>query len=240
MALTKEQIADCKSRGFLINRGTEEFSARIVTKNGVVASEDMEKFAEIAKKYGNGKMILTTRLSIELPGIPYEQTEAVSRETEALGYEVGGTGAKIRPVVCCKGTTCIYGRVDTQELAEEIYERFYIGWGQEKLPHKFKIAVGGCPNNCVKPDLNDFGIAGFKKAAGGQEALYKIYLGGRWGRASRKGNELSVPVTREQAMVLIERSLRLFQKEGRPKERFGMMIDRLGFEQVEKILLRIS
>ena len=28
------------------------------------------------------------------------------------------------------------------------------------MPHKFKIAVGGCPNNCVKPDLNDFGIVG--------------------------------------------------------------------------------
>ena len=26
--------------------------------------------------------------------------------------------------------------------------------------HKFKIAVGGCPNNCVKPDLNDLGIIG--------------------------------------------------------------------------------
>ena len=28
------------------------------------------------------------------------------------------------------------------------------------LPHKFKIAVGGCPNNCVKPDLNDLGVVG--------------------------------------------------------------------------------
>ena len=26
--------------------------------------------------------------------------------------------------------------------------------------HKFKIAVGGCPNNCVKPNLNDLGIIG--------------------------------------------------------------------------------
>lgn len=28
------------------------------------------------------------------------------------------------------------------------------------MPHKFKLAVGGCPNNCVKPDLNDLGIIG--------------------------------------------------------------------------------
>lgn len=28
------------------------------------------------------------------------------------------------------------------------------------LPHKFKLAVGGCPNNCVKPNLNDVGVIG--------------------------------------------------------------------------------
>lgn len=31
-----------------------------------------------------------------------------------------------------------------------------------KLPHKFKIAVGGCPNSCIKPALNDFGIEGHR------------------------------------------------------------------------------
>ncbi len=35
-----------------------------------------------------------------------------------------------------------------------------MGYHDVTLPHKFKIAVGGCPNNCVKPDLNDLGIVG--------------------------------------------------------------------------------
>ena len=72
----------------------------------------------------------------------------------------GGTGSKVRPVVSCKGTTCQYGLIDTFSLSEEIHERFYHGYSHVKLPHKFKIAVGGCPNNCVKPDLNDLGIIG--------------------------------------------------------------------------------
>lgn len=72
----------------------------------------------------------------------------------------GGTGSKVRPVVSCKGTTCQYGLIDTFALSEEIHHRFYEGYRQVKLPHKFKIAVGGCPNNCVKPDLNDLGIIG--------------------------------------------------------------------------------
>ena len=40
------------------------------------------------------------------------------------------------------------------------HDEFYVNWHDVKLPHKFKIAVGGCPNNCVKPNLNDLGIVG--------------------------------------------------------------------------------
>jgi len=50
--------------------------------------------------------------------------------------------------------------MDTFHLSEQIHQRFYLGYHTEKLPHKFKIAVGGCPNNCVKPDLNDIGVIG--------------------------------------------------------------------------------
>lgn len=74
------------------------------------------------------------------------------------GLSFGGTGAKVRPVVACKGTTCVYGNLDTQALAASLYERFYVGMRQVSLPHKFKIGVGGCPNSCIKPSLNDFGV----------------------------------------------------------------------------------
>jgi dissimilatory sulfite reductase (desulfoviridin) alpha/beta subunit len=79
------------------------------------------------------------------------------------GLYFGGTGAKVRPITACKGTTCVYGNIDTQALAKVIYDRFYIGMKDVKLPHKFKIGVGGCPNSCMKPSLNDVGIEGCKK-----------------------------------------------------------------------------
>ena len=86
--------------------------------------------------------------------------EDVREYLKREGLETGGTGSKVRPVVSCKGTTCQYGLIDTFALSEEIHERFYKGFNDVKLPHKFKIAVGGCPNNCVKPDLNDLGVIG--------------------------------------------------------------------------------
>jgi len=45
-------------------------------------------------------------------------------------------------------------------LAKTIHEKFYIGMRDVKLPHKFKIGVGGCPNSCMKPSLNDVGVEG--------------------------------------------------------------------------------
>lgn len=235
--LTKERIGELKSMGFLINRGTEKFSARVVSKNGVIDGEDMIEVARLAKKYGTGKLVLTTRLSIEIPGIPADKAEAFVQEIEALGYVVGGTGPKVRPIVCCKGTTCIFGRADTQDLAREIYEKFYIGQGDVILPHKFKIAVGGCPNNCIKPDLNDFGIAGYKKTVNGSEALYSIYVGGRWGRQTRKGDELPIKVTRAEAMILIQRAMDIFREEGKKGERFAVMVERVGIDHVTEKLL---
>ena len=105
-------------------------------------------------------MTFTTRLTVEIPGIAYEDIEKVKAYVAKEQLETGGTGAKVRPVVACKGTTCVFGLIDTQGLAKEIHDRFYKGYGSVALPHKFKIAVGGCPNNCVKPDLNDVGIMG--------------------------------------------------------------------------------
>src|SRR5699024_7009561 len=76
------------------------------------------------------------------------------------GLLTGGTGSKIRPVVSCKGTTCQYGLVDTFDVTEEIHNEFYLNWHDVLTPHKFKIGMSGCPNSCIKPDLNDLGIIG--------------------------------------------------------------------------------
>ena len=160
--LTKDQIAAVKAQGFLINRGTENFSGRLIGAGCVFSAKDLQTISELADKFGNGKAAFTSRLQVEIVGIPYEKIEAAKAYAAERGLYFGGTGAKIRPITSCKGTTCIYGNYDTQGLAKELYEKYYIGWTDVKLPHKFKIAVGGCPNSCVKPSLNDFGIEGHR------------------------------------------------------------------------------
>ncbi len=162
MAITEQDVMKVKGRGFLRNRGTDCFSGRVVSIGGVFDAAALETLAECARRYGNGKVIMTSRLSAEVVGIPFDQIEAAEQFMLQRGMQFGGTGAKIRPITSCKGTTCVYGNIDTLALAKELHERFYVGYRSVSLPHKFKIGVGGCPNSCMKPSLNDVGIEGRK------------------------------------------------------------------------------
>lgn len=160
LTVSREDETRVKGMGFLNNKGTDLFSARVLTVNGKVTAAQQHCMAEAAEKFGNGELLYTTRLSVEIPGIPYEKIEEFQQFIAKEGLVTGGTGAKVRPVVSCKGTTCQYGLLDSYAISEEIHRRFYEGYRDVALPHKFKIAVGGCPNNCVKPNLNDVGIIG--------------------------------------------------------------------------------
>jgi dissimilatory sulfite reductase (desulfoviridin) alpha/beta subunit len=255
----------------------------------VLTGKQLHNIAAAAEQYGSGTVTFTTRLTVEIPGVHYESIPAVQKHLADDGLETGGTGAKVRPVVACKGTTCVFGLIDTQKIAEEIHDRFYTGYRDVTLPHKFKIAVGGCPNNCVKPDLNDFGMIGqhapapdpeicrgckkciveanclmhaakvvdgkikidddlcnacgkcirncyFQSIAGKQHGV-KILIGGKWGREGRKGSALSGIYSVEEAMDILERALLVFRKYAYQKERFGAMVERLGHDQVEAMLL---
>jgi len=161
MKLKNEDIARVKGLGFLRDKLTEDcFNGRVITVNGKITAEKLDAISTAAKLYGNGEVAFTTRGCVEIQSIPYENIEKISAYLLENGFEFGGTGPKVRPIVSCKGTTCSYGLIDTFALSEEIHNLFYKGYRSVKLPHKFKIAVGGCPNNCVKPDINDIGIIG--------------------------------------------------------------------------------
>ena len=265
LTIGKEEEQRLKGLGFLNNKGTDNFSARVITVNGKVTVAQHRCLADAAEKFGNGNLTFTTRLTVEVQGIPYENIEAFR-------------------------TTCQYGLLDSFGISEEIHHRFYVAYHDIKLPHKFKIAVGGCPNNCVKPNLNDLGIIGqripefhkelckgCKKCAieaacpiGASKVIngvlvrdeekcnhcgrcighcrfdsivdgqygFKIYIGGRWGKQVSQGRALGkIFTSKDEALNVIEKAILLYRDQGYVGERFANTIERLGFENVEKQLL---
>ena len=160
LTISPEEEKRVKGLGFLNNKGTDNFSARVLTVNGKITAAQHRCIAEAAELFGNGNITFTTRLSIEVQGIPFDKIDDFRNYIAKEGLKTGGTGAKIRPIVSCKATTCKFGRLDSFAISEEMHHRFFEGYNYVALPHKFKMAVGGCPNNCMKPDLNDMGIVG--------------------------------------------------------------------------------
>ena len=160
VTISPEEEKRVKGLGFLNNKGTDNFSARVLTVNGKITAAQHRCIAEAAELFGNGNITFTTRLSIEVQGIPFDKIDDFRNYIAKEGLKTGGTGAKIRPIVSCKATTCKFGRLDSFAISEEMHHRFFEGYNDVALPHKFKMAVGGCPNNCMKPDLNDMGIVG--------------------------------------------------------------------------------
>lgn len=233
MAVSEEEKKSLKLRGYIMNRDGEHFAARVVTKNGVLTKKQIDILSDAAEKFGSGKIAMTTRMTVEVQGLTYETIEPFDNYIKAADLYTGGTGPVVRPVVVCKGTVCPHGLYDTQAMALEIHHKFYEGWHEIKLPHKFKIAVGGCPNSCVKPSLNDFGIEGWR--ADGKQCFH-IYVGGLWGKHHRVGNMLEGVYTRDEVFELIEKTLLIYREWGKSGERFGVMLDRVGVDKFFKEL----
>ena len=159
--LPPDEIKRVKALGCLQDkRYPDVFNVRVITRNGKITAAEHRTIAEASERFGSGAVTMTTRLTLEIQGVKHENIQPLIDFLKENNLSTGGTGSLVRPVVSCKGTTCQYGLADTYGLSEKLHERFYVGYHGVTLPHKFKIAVGGCPNNCVKPDLNDLGIIG--------------------------------------------------------------------------------
>jgi dissimilatory sulfite reductase (desulfoviridin) alpha/beta subunit len=155
--MTEIDYATLKKGGFMRQRQRNHFSLRLRVVGGQVTSEKMRKVSEIAEKYGHGYVHMTARQGIEIPFIEFKDIERVKGELASVGLQPGACGPRVRTVTACQGSNiCPSGLIKTSELAEEIDRRYF---GRE-LPHKFKIGITGCPNNCLKAEENDVGIKG--------------------------------------------------------------------------------
>ncbi len=146
-----------KKGGFMRQKQKEMFSLRLQVVGGHVTTENLKAIYEVAEKYGDGHVHLTSRQSVEIPFIKYEDIEAVKEELAKGGCKPGSGGPSVRTVTACQGNTiCPSGNINAYEIAVELDQRYY---GRE-LPHKFKFGVTGCMNNCLKAEENDVGVKG--------------------------------------------------------------------------------
>ncbi|MBQ8920618.1 MAG: 4Fe-4S binding protein [Oscillospiraceae bacterium] len=149
--------AALKKGGFMRQKQKNNFSLRLRVVGGNVTAEQLAKIAEVAEKFGDGHVHLTSRQSIEIPFIKLEEIDAVKAALAEGKVEPGVCGPRVRTITACQGNAiCPSGCINTYELAKELDDRYFA----RELPHKFKFGITGCQNNCLKAEENDLGIKG--------------------------------------------------------------------------------
>lgn len=153
-----------KKNAFRVTKTKYQTSLRVRVPGGLIDSDCLLTVSEIANKYGDGRIHITTRQGFEILGIAMEDMEAVNRVAQPLidklhinqdekykGYTAAGT----RNVSACIGNkVCPKAQYNTTEFARKVENAIF--------PNDlhFKVALTGCPNDCIKARMHDFGIIG--------------------------------------------------------------------------------
>jgi anaerobic sulfite reductase subunit C len=146
-----------EATGAIRQRQEGVFILRLKIPVGKIGYEQLVALGNLASTYGRGELHLTTRQGIEIPWIPAGDLPAIKKEILSAGFSIGASGPHIRVITACPGNlVCRHGLINAQEFGR----RLDSGYAGAPVPHKFKIAVSGCPNCCMKPRENDVGFSG--------------------------------------------------------------------------------
>lgn len=146
-----------KKGGFMRQKQKNNFSLRLQVVGGALTAENLKTIAEVAEKYGDGHVHLTSRQGVEIPFIKLDDIDKVKEELAKGDCHPGVCGPRVRTVTACQGSEiCPSGNIDSYKIALELDKRYFA----RELPHKFKFGVTGCQNNCLKAEENDVGIKG--------------------------------------------------------------------------------
>jgi len=145
-------------KNFLARQRQEGFfSIRFKSSAGRLTTAQLLAISELAEKFGDRFINLTSRQEISIPFVRKESFDEMEKFCAAHDLIISPVGTIFKMVTACQGTqTCPAGIIDSPKIARELERRH----GGRELPCKITCAVTGCPNNCMKVDANDFGIKG--------------------------------------------------------------------------------
>jgi dissimilatory sulfite reductase (desulfoviridin) alpha/beta subunit len=134
------------------------FSVRLHVTGGRLSTKQLRTIQEAANRFGRGEVHLTSRQGVEIPNVPRDSLSALKEFLAPSDVGIGVAGPTVRTVTACQGCrVCPRGAIDSPALAAAIDREFY----GKPAPHKFKIGISGCANNCLKAEENDAGIKGW-------------------------------------------------------------------------------
>jgi ferredoxin-nitrite reductase len=215
------------------SNGKNHFMLRVRIPGGQMSAIQAKKVGEVAKKYGNDYIDITTRMQIELRYLKIEDLYTVLSELESVGITTYQTGIdNLRNIVTDPLDGLSHDNVlTTMPLINQMQEIFikkseWVG----TLPRKFNTSISGNYANRCNVFAHDcsFSLAQKEGVFG-----FNVYLGGRVGILARNANVfLKVDEVLPFFTALIEIFKAYGFRDNRNKNRLHFFIQEVGMENL--------
>ncbi|MGD9918875.1 MAG: nitrite reductase large subunit NirB [Paenirhodobacter sp.] len=189
---------------------------------GITTPEELIAIAEAAQKYG-ATVKVTGGQRIDLLGVKKEDLPAIWGDLNAAGMVSGHAYTKgLRTVKTCVGTDwCRFGTQDSTGLGIKLEKRLWGSW----TPHKFKLAVTGCPRNCAEATCKDVGIVCV-------DSGYEIGVGGAAGLELRHTELLAKVATEAEVIDIVTAFVQLYRESAAYLDRSWKWMEKVGLDWI--------
>ncbi len=191
---------------------------------GLTNAKELRAIADVVDKFAIPTVKVTGGQRIDLLGIRKEDLPAVWADLNAAGMVSGHAyGKSLRTVKTCVGSEwCRFGTQAAMSIGIDLERLTWGSW----TPHKFKMAVSGCPRNCAEATIKDFGVVA-------TDGGFDLYVGGNGGIKVRACDLLTKVTTEAEVHEYVGAFMQLYREEARYLERTAPWIERVGLDFVK-------
>lgn len=195
---------------------------------GLVKPNELRAIADVCDKYEVPEMKVTGGQRIDLFGVKKEDLPPLWKDLTEAGFVSGHAyGKAMRTVKTCAGKTwCRFGTQNSTGLGVQLEELTWGSW----MPHKYKLAVSGCPRNCAEATIKDFGVVCV-------DSGYELHIGGNGGIKVRVTDLLTKVDTEEEVLEYCGAFSQLYREEAHYLERTAPWVERVGLSSIKERLL---
>jgi nitrite reductase (NADH) large subunit len=195
---------------------------------GLVKPNELRAIADVCDKYEVPEMKVTGGQRIDLFGVKKEDLPPMWKDLTDAGFVSGHAyGKAMRTVKTCAGKTwCRFGTQNSTGLGVQLEELTWGSW----MPHKYKLAVSGCPRNCAEATIKDFGVVCV-------DSGYELHIGGNGGIKVRVTDLLTKVDTEEEVLEYCGAFSQMYREEAHYLERTAPWVERVGLTSIRERLL---
>ncbi len=192
---------------------------------GLTNPKELRAIADVVDKFNVPEIKVTGGQRIDLFGIAKEDLPAVWRDLGKAGMVSGHAyGKALRTVKTCVGSSwCRFGTQDSTGLGVKLEELTWGTW----TPHKYKMAVSGCPRNCAEATIKDLGVVAV-------DSGYELHVGGNGGVKVRVTDLLCKVDSEDEVLEYAGAFLQLYREQAHYLERTAPWIERVGLPFVKQ------